>query len=84
MGSLLFVVAEQMKPGAPAKPGAAANSAASTAATTAKAGAVRVWEEKVVIPTYLLGEPDPNPQFYFGGTRRARSTASIHIPRTTI
>ncbi len=27
-----------------------------------------MWEEKVVIPTYLLGEPDPNPQFYFGGT----------------
>ena len=20
-----------------------------------------------MIPTYLLGEPDPNPQFYFGG-----------------
>jgi len=22
---------------------------------------------KIAIPTYLLGEPDPNPQFYFGG-----------------
>jgi tetratricopeptide (TPR) repeat protein len=72
MGSLLFVVAEQMKPGAAAKPAAvnssAANSSsAATAPTATKSGAVRVWEEKVVIPTYLLGEPDPNPQFYFGG-----------------
>ena len=29
--------------------------------------AVRVWEEVVTIPTYLIGPPDPNPQFYFGG-----------------
>ncbi len=28
---------------------------------------VKVWEEQVVIPTYLIGAPDPNPQFYFGG-----------------
>jgi hypothetical protein len=28
---------------------------------------VKVSEEKISIPTYLLGEPDPNPQFYFGG-----------------
>ncbi|MCU0913625.1 MAG: DUF5107 domain-containing protein [Planctomycetes bacterium] len=28
---------------------------------------VRVWEEAVIIPTYLIGPPDPNPQFYFGG-----------------
>jgi tetratricopeptide (TPR) repeat protein len=28
---------------------------------------VTVTEEKVTIPTYLLGQPDPNPQFYFGG-----------------
>ncbi len=28
---------------------------------------VKVWEEKVTIPTYLIGPPDPNPQFYFGG-----------------
>jgi tetratricopeptide (TPR) repeat protein len=28
---------------------------------------VKVWEEQVTIPTYLLGPPDPNPQFYFGG-----------------
>ena len=29
---------------------------------------MKVWEEKVTIPTYLLGEPNPNPQFYNGGT----------------
>jgi len=28
---------------------------------------VKVWEEKITIPTYLIGPPDPNPQFYFGG-----------------
>ncbi len=27
---------------------------------------VKVWEENVVIPTYLAGPPDPNPMFYFG------------------
>ena len=37
-----------------------------TAAPATGAG-VRVWEEKVTIPTYLLGQPEPNPQFYFGG-----------------
>jgi tetratricopeptide (TPR) repeat protein len=28
---------------------------------------VKAWEETVTIPTYLIGPPDPNPQFYFGG-----------------
>jgi tetratricopeptide (TPR) repeat protein len=27
---------------------------------------VRVWEEDIVIPTYLIGPPEPNPMFYFG------------------
>ncbi len=27
---------------------------------------VRVWEEKIVIPTYLAGPPEPNPMFFFG------------------
>jgi tetratricopeptide (TPR) repeat protein len=27
---------------------------------------VKAWEEQTVIPTYLIGPPDPNPQFYFG------------------
>jgi len=25
---------------------------------------VRIWEETVIIPTYGVGEPDPNPRFY--------------------
>ena len=36
---------------------------------TAKAAddsGVKIWEESVVIPTYLAGEPDPNPMFYMG------------------
>jgi len=33
----------------------------------AAAAPVKVWEEQVTIPTYLIGPPDPNPQFYFGG-----------------
>ncbi len=33
----------------------------------AAATGVKVWDEQVTIPTYLIGPPDPNPQFYFGG-----------------
>ncbi|MFZ2147641.1 MAG: DUF5107 domain-containing protein [Sedimentisphaerales bacterium] len=29
---------------------------------------VRIWEEPLVIPTYEVGEPDPNPRFYTGRT----------------
>src|SRR6202142_4384719 len=32
----------------------------------AEASAVKVWETKEVIPTYLAGEPEPNPMFFFG------------------
>lgn len=32
----------------------------------AGASAVKVWEENAVIPTYLAGEPEQNPMFYFG------------------
>ena len=28
--------------------------------------AVKAWEENIAIPTYLAGEPEPNPMFYFG------------------
>lgn len=31
------------------------------------AGPVTLTEQNVIIPTYLIGPPDPNPQFYFGG-----------------
>jgi tetratricopeptide (TPR) repeat protein len=30
------------------------------------ASSVKVWEKKTVIPTYLAGEPELNPMFYFG------------------
>ncbi|HYW41885.1 MAG TPA: DUF5107 domain-containing protein [Bryobacteraceae bacterium] len=32
----------------------------------ADASSVKVWETKAVIPTYLAGEPEPNPMFFFG------------------
>src|SRR5450759_405828 len=28
--------------------------------------AVKAWETTIVIPTYLAGDPEPNPMFYFG------------------
>jgi len=31
-----------------------------------QAGGVKVNEQTIVIPTYLAGEPEPNPMFYFG------------------
>jgi tetratricopeptide (TPR) repeat protein len=27
---------------------------------------VKVWEQETVVPTYIVGPPDPNPMFYFG------------------
>jgi len=27
---------------------------------------VRIWEQDIVIPTYMTGAPEPNPMFYFG------------------
>lgn len=32
----------------------------------ADGSAVKVWETKIVIPTYLAGDPEPNPMFFFG------------------
>jgi tetratricopeptide (TPR) repeat protein len=40
--------------------------APSQPAQPAVASGVRMWEESVVIPTYLIGDPEPNPMFYFG------------------
>ena len=34
--------------------------------SAAEAAGVRVWETKAVIPTYLAGDPEPNPMFFFG------------------
>ena len=38
----------------------------SSIAGAAGKSAVKIWEEKVVIPTYEIGEPDANPRFYNG------------------
>jgi len=39
---------------------------ASAPGTAPAVSEARVWEEKVTIPTYLAGDPDPNPMFFFG------------------
>jgi hypothetical protein len=31
---------------------------------------VKIWEEQIVIPTYEIGEPDPNPRFYEGAVHQ--------------
>jgi tetratricopeptide (TPR) repeat protein len=31
-----------------------------------QASEVKMWEEEIVIPTYQIGPPEPNPMFYFG------------------
>ncbi len=36
------------------------------ASLAADPSAVKVWETKIVIPTYLAGDPEPNPMFFFG------------------
>src|SRR5687768_1835210 len=33
---------------------------------SANAASVTVREERIALPTYLAGEPEPNPMFYFG------------------
>ena len=87
MGSLLLVVAEQMNPGAAAKAGVQVSSTApakATAATATKLGAVRVWEEKVVIPTYLHRRAGAQSAvLLWRRRRRARSSAFILIPPMT-
>ena len=35
-------------------------------AETERRAGVRVWEEPLLLPTYLVGDPDPNPRFYAG------------------
>jgi tetratricopeptide (TPR) repeat protein len=37
-----------------------------TASFAAETSGVKIWETKIVIPTYLAGDPDPNPMFFFG------------------
>ena len=49
----------------PVRPARPANAPRPTFDTTVKG--VKIWEEQVLIPTYLIGPPEPNPQFYLGG-----------------
>ena len=44
---------------------------------------VKVWEEKIVIPTYAIGAPEPNPIFNLGRNSREPRASSIHILCTT-
>ena len=37
---------------------------------------VKVWEEPITIPTYLAGDPEPNPMFFFG---RGSQGAQGHV-----
>src|SRR5450759_3604759 len=39
---------------------------AAGASFAADASGVKVWETKIVIPTYLACDPEPNPSFFFG------------------
>jgi tetratricopeptide (TPR) repeat protein len=39
---------------------------ASPSFLSAQTSAVKVWEKETVIPTYLAGDPEPNPMFFFG------------------
>jgi tetratricopeptide (TPR) repeat protein len=39
---------------------------AAAASFAADPAPVKMWETKIVIPTYLAGDPEPNPMFYFG------------------
>jgi tetratricopeptide (TPR) repeat protein len=39
---------------------------AAGASFAADVSGVKVWETKIVIPTYLAGDPEPNPSFFFG------------------
>ena len=40
--------------------------AAAPAASAAEPAPVKMWETQIVLPTYLAGEPEPNPMFFFG------------------
>jgi tetratricopeptide (TPR) repeat protein len=39
---------------------------AAGASFAADVSGVKVWETKIVVPTYLAGDPEPNPSFFFG------------------
>src|ERR1035437_4226456 len=39
---------------------------AAGASFAADVSRVKVWETKIIVPTYLAGDPEPNPSFFFG------------------
>ena len=39
---------------------------------------VKVWEEPLTLPTYRVGEPDPNPMFFYG--RRHQGAKGMVYP----
>ena len=41
---------------------------------------VKVWEQDEVIPTYLAGDPEPNPMFYFGRTSQGAEGRTYPYP----
>jgi hypothetical protein len=41
---------------------------------------VQVWEQDEVIPTYLAGDPEPNPMFYFGRTSQGAEGRTYPYP----
>ena len=47
-------------------------------ASAVQASSVRAWEEDIVIPTYLAGEPEPNPIFNLG--RNSQGAQGIVYP----
>jgi tetratricopeptide (TPR) repeat protein len=46
----------------------------------AQSSTVKVWEEPLVIPTYVPGPPDPNPMFYAGRTYQGAKGAVYPYP----
>ncbi|HEY2017034.1 MAG TPA: DUF5107 domain-containing protein, partial [Bryobacteraceae bacterium] len=40
--------------------------AVSSLLSAADSSPVKIWETKTSIPTYLAGEPEPDPMFFFG------------------
>ena len=46
----------------------------------ATGSSVRVWQEDLVLPTYQVGAPDPNPMFYTHESYQGRRNGSTRIP----
>ncbi len=49
----------------------------------ANADRVTVREERLVLPTYLAGDPDPSPMFFFGRASQGAEGRIYPYPSTT-